>query len=338
MSSILLTVQTDDQAVIEAVAPFLRDEFNLSSLAANPGHLDPHFWSRVTELGWMTATLDEAHGGIGFDLVQDMLLNREYGRYLAPVSLLSTALGIRLLARRGVALPSGLRDGSERIGFAAFVAGGRTGSTLTGEVHLVDANAQYFLIADHGGAALFWRDALSQMTAVESLDPTVTLARATLGRAAATYLPADDGALPTRMQLLIAAQLTGIALAASDMAVEYAKVRVQFGKPIGAFQAVAHLCVDAAVRARASDAQVALAAIASRDAWGDAELQVAASALLAGSAAFLAGTNNIQVHGGMGYSAESGAHLFLKRSVLLKRLLPGIAASEAALLRRREED
>ena len=88
----------------------------------------------------------------------------------------------------------------------------------------------------------------------------------------------------------------------------------------------------------ASDAQVALAAIASRDAWGDAELQVAASALLAGSAAFLAGTNNIQVHGGMGYSAESGAHLFLKRSVLLKRLLPGIAAAEAALLRRREED
>jgi alkylation response protein AidB-like acyl-CoA dehydrogenase len=334
MSRISLTPQPDDLAVIEAVAPLLRDIFALSTLAGNPGRLDPGFWPNVVELGWTTATLDEAQGGTNFDLVQDMLMNREYGRFLAPVSLLSTALGLRHLAQCGLLVPPRLKDGSERIGFAAFVAGGNTGPTLDGEVHLVDAEAQHFLLVDVEGAALFARGAAGEIVAVESLDPTVSLARARLQQVAAAYVPARDGLLPLRTRLLIAAQLTGLALAASEMAAEYAKVRHQFGKPIGAFQAVAHLCVDAAVRARASDAQVAVAALAMRDAWPDAGLQVAAAAHIAAGAAFLAGTNNIQVHGGMGYSAESGAHLYLKRSVLLRRLLPVDDTVGGVLLRR----
>jgi Acyl-CoA dehydrogenase, C-terminal domain len=270
-------------------------------------------------------------------LVQEMLVNREYGRFLAPVALLSTALGMRLLAECGAEISTALKSGTEKIGFAAFIAGGSAGPVLDGVVHLIDTDAHYFLLVDPRGAALFSRDEAGGIIAVESLDPTVTLARANLKDARATFLPAKDGTLAGRMRLLIAAQLTGVALAASEMAAEYAKVRIQFGKPIGAFQAVAHLCVDSAVRARASDAQVALASIALRDAWPDAERQVAAAAQLAAGAAFLAGTNNIQVHGGMGYSAESGAHLLLKRSVLLKRLLPGREETEAALLRAEEE-
>src|SRR5882757_1492421 len=334
MSRISLTPQAEDQALIEAVAPVLRAELPLSSLAADPMRMAPDFWSRVAELGWMTNALDEAHGGAGLDVVQDMLINREYGRHLAPVSLLATSLGIRLLALSALPIPSALKSGVERIGFAAYMTGGQIGPTLEGEVHLIDAEAAHFLIVEDAGAALFARDAVGDAIAVESLDPTVTLARATLRRVPAAFSRAQDSALTIRMQLLIAAQLTGVALAASEMAAEYAKVRVQFGKPIGAFQAVAHLCVDASVRARASDALIAIAAIAVRDEWPRAQLQVASAAQLADSAAFLAGTNNIQVHGGMGYSAESGAHLFLKRCVLLRRLLMhGDAAKKALLCR-----
>jgi alkylation response protein AidB-like acyl-CoA dehydrogenase len=333
MSIISLTPQPDDQAVIEAVAPYLRDQFALASLVLDPRHVESGFWPHVAELGWLTATLDEQNGGTNFNLVQDMLMNREYGRYLAPVALLSTTLGIRLLTECGATVPPGLRNGAERIGFAAFIDGGAIGSVLDGAVHLVDVEAQYFLLVDGRGAALFSRGAVGEIAIVESLDPTVTLARATLRRAAATHLPGDSGALAARMRLLIAAQLTGLSLAASEAATEYAKIRIQFGKPIGAFQAVAHLCVDSAVRARASDAQLALASVALRDAWPDAELQVAAAAQLAGTAAFLAGTNTIQVLGGMGYSAESGVHLYLKRGVLLRRLLPGVAEADATLRR-----
>jgi alkylation response protein AidB-like acyl-CoA dehydrogenase len=337
MSIISLTPQPDDQAVIDAVAPYLRDQFALASLALDPRHVDTGFWPHVAELGWLTATLDEEHGGTNFDLVQDMLMNREYGRYLAPVTLLSTTLGIRLLTECGARVPQGLRNGAERIGFAAFIAGGAIGSVLDGEVHLVDADAQHFLLVDGRRAALFSRGVAGEIASVESLDPTVTLARATLRRAPATHLQGDSGALAARMRLLISAQLTGLSLAASDVAAEYAKIRVQFGKPIGAFQAVAHLCVDSAVRARASDAQLALASVALRDAWPDSELQVAAAAQLAGSTAFLAGTNTIQVLGGMGYSAESGAHLYLKRGVLLRRLLPAAAEMDATLRRMPQE-
>jgi alkylation response protein AidB-like acyl-CoA dehydrogenase len=334
MAHISLTPQPDDQAAIEAVAPLLQNEFALSALAADPGRIDPSFWSRVAELGWTSASLDEQHGGAGFDVVQEMLMSREYGRFLAPISVLSTSLGIRLLARLGHERLASVQSGAERIGFAAFIAQGRSGAVLSGEAQLIDAEARHFLMVDGAGAAVFDRAAIGNITPVKSLDPTVTLARARLREVGADWLSAGDEALPLRAQLLIAAQLTGIALAASDMAAEYAKVREQFGKPIGAFQAVAHLCVDAAVRAKASNAQVAVAAIALRDNWPDAQVEVAAASHLAAGAAFLAATNNIQVHGGMGYSAESGAHLFLKRTVLLRRLLPLKSETDTVLLRR----
>lgn len=339
MTKISLVPQPEDLAVIDAVVPFLKEEFVLTSLASAPERADPLFWPRIAELGWTTAGLDEEHGGTGFDLVQDMLMNREFGRFLAPVSLLSTSLGIRLLALSGRVTPEAILHGRERVGFAAFVAGGELGELVSGEVHLIDSQAEHFVIVEPNGSALISRDALNDIEEIDSLDPTTSLARVQLQGVPAVYRAEDETGLNARKQLLIAAQLTGIALAASDMAAEYAKVREQFGKPIGAFQAVAHLCVDAAVKARASDAQVALAAIAMRDGWRDAAAQVVAASHVAGHAAFLAGTNNIQVHAGMGYSAESGAHLFLKRCILLKRLLAGsVSAATEMLLRQHEEE
>jgi len=330
MADIVLTPQADDEAVIDAVLPFLQDEFALSTLAADPGRLDPAFWGKAAELGWLSAALPEEMGGAGFDLAQDMLMHREYGRWLAPVSLLSTALAGRLLAKLGSDLADQVLSGAVRAGFAAPLAA--ADASPGSEVHLVDATAPFFLLAGAAGASVLPREAFGAIQPVESLDPTLRLARARLERAPDLNVYAADEPISLRLQLLIAAELTGLALAASHMASEYAKTRVQFGKPIGSFQAVAHLCVDGFVRARASDAQLAYAAVALRDGLPGAEHQVVAAAHVAGTAAFVAATNNIQVHGGMGFSAESGAHLYLKRTVLLRRLLPMGEAAERLLL------
>jgi alkylation response protein AidB-like acyl-CoA dehydrogenase len=334
MTVISLAPQDDDLAVIDAVVPLLEDSFPLSTLAARPDHVPGDFWTQVADLGWIVAPLEETSGGGGFDCVQDMLMHREYGRWLAPVALLATALGARVLARSTGEIPPTILTGSERIGFAMFVDATRVDADAAGTVHLIDAGADRFLIAGPDGAAVVARSAITDIVELAGIDPTQTLARGTLTGVMGAWLSAADEPIALQMQLLLAAQLTGVALAASRMAAEYAKIREQFGKPIGAFQAVAHLCADASVRALAADAAVALAAVAVRDGWADATMQAVAAAHVASDAATLAGTSNIQVHGGMGYSAESGAHLYLKRAVLLKRLLPLADAAADILLNR----
>jgi alkylation response protein AidB-like acyl-CoA dehydrogenase len=134
------------------------------------------------------------------------------------------------------------------------------------------------------------------------------------------WVPAAQGALHRQAQLLVAAQLLGMAEASRDMAVDYAQVRMQFGQPIGAFQAVKHRCANMAIGAEALRAQLVLAAIAERDGWPDAAFQVDACRLLAARCALANAGANIQMHGGIGFTAECDAHLFLLRAHLLEHL------------------
>ena len=168
---------------------------------------------------------------------------------------------------------------------------------------------RYLLTGD--GAILAARSDVSTGELVEGLDETVTLARVTAAPA--------SGVSDARASLLIAAYLTGIAQAATDMAVEYAKTRQQFGQPIGAFQAIKHMCADMATRAAAADAQVFYAAV-TFEAVNDPVGDIAAARMLAADAALANGKANIQIHGGMGFTAECDAHLLLKRAQLMARL------------------
>lgn len=331
-SVISLSPDEDDRAVIDAVLPLLQDSFSRAAIAVDSARVPDGFWTQVSELGWLTAGLDEASGGFGFDLTQEMLMAREFGRFVAPIALIAGIVGLRVFARSGVGMPAEVLSGKARIGFATLLSEGSIGPVPTGQVYLLDAEADYFVLADECGAAVVARGAVGTVKMLDSLDPTVRLGQARLsGQPAAAWLASVDEPISARMELLVAAELTGVALAASDQAAEYARTRVQFGKPIGAFQAVAHMCVDSFVRARTADAALALAAVALRGEWEDAPERVVSAAHVAGEAAMIAATNNVQVHGGMGYSAESGAHLYLKRTVLLRRLRP-LASHEAALL------
>jgi alkylation response protein AidB-like acyl-CoA dehydrogenase len=131
--------------------------------------------------------------------------------------------------------------------------------------------------------------------------------------------------LAWQADLLACAYLTGIAEAALAMAVEYAKTRRQFDQPIGAFQSIKHACADMAVRAEAARAQTYYAAMAVvTDAAGCGN-EVAAARLITRRAAIENAKVNIQIHGAMGFTEESEAHLFLKRAHALAALGSSLA-------------
>jgi alkylation response protein AidB-like acyl-CoA dehydrogenase len=103
-----------------------------------------------------------------------------------------------------------------------------------------------------------------------------------------------------------------------EMSVEYGKVRQQFGRPIGSFQAVKHRCADMAVRAEVARSLTTYAAVALRDGEADATRHVRAAKALAADAALVNAGDNVQNHGGMGFTWESDAHLYLKRAWVLE--------------------
>ena len=135
-----------------------------------------------------------------------------------------------------------------------------------------------------------------------------------------------DAAAPLHLQLLTAAYAVGCADAARDMAADYAKLRQQFDRPIGWFQALKHICSDMAVRAAVARSQLYYAACALDAGDADAAFHIAAAKRLADQAALDNGRANIQVHGGIGMTDEAAPHLCLKRAHLLQFIAPANAA------------
>jgi hypothetical protein len=162
---------------------------------------------------------------------------------------------------------------------------------------------------------------------VDGIDPTTPTAHAALDG----DQPLDDPAA-SRARLLVAAFLAGLASGATDLAVEYAKTREQFGRPIGANQALKHALADCATRSEAAWSTVCYGAAALAEARPDHRLWLAAAARTAIDAADANARSAIQVHGGRGYTLECPAHLFLTRARIATELLGGIAHIRRALL------
>ena len=118
----------------------------------------------------------------------------------------------------------------------------------------------------------------------------------------------------TRATVLSAALLVGLAEAVRDDAVAYASERVQFGKPIGVFQAIKHPCADMAVRCEVALSQTLMAALHTRDGLADADFQAASAKAVASAAATRGAAANVQIHGGYGYTTEYDAQRFVKRA------------------------
>jgi alkylation response protein AidB-like acyl-CoA dehydrogenase len=337
-----LVPTAEQQQVIDSVTDFLKNKLPVERLRDRkiaPGAAERREWQQMAGLGWFGFGLPEDLGGIGFTLAEEALAFREFGRNLVSPAVLAASLGAQVAARAGQReLADAILSGAERpaLGISTGTAGEfkLTAKSADGELHLVDAqDVKLVLVWNEVGAALIRRADLKDIAAVEPMDMTITLERGTAQAASpVAFVAATAEPLPLRANLLVSAIMVGMAEAARDLAAEYAKIREQFGKPIGSFQAVAHQCADMAVRAEAVWVQTKFAALAARDRRSDAVFQASAASLLAGEAAFRNATMSIRVHGGIGYTADCPVHHYLKRALLLRRAVGGAQVQGARLL------
>ena len=313
----------EQQQLATAAARFLAAEAPVQGLAewAPPATL----WPKMADLGWFAIGVPGDVGGSGGSLADQALLFRELGRRLAPGPLLGTALGIAVALAGGRRdLAAGLMAGETTAGLAEPwrhpAATVSTEAGASGRFRLLDAaGADYvtFLAAD--GAALVPAgpvEAIARPLPAPDASVAVALVELSGAAAVATVAAGEAGSLiVTQGRLLAAALLVGILEAVRDMSVAYARQREQFGKPIGAFQAVKHRCADMAVRAEAAGSLLWLAAL-SLDAEAPQAHRLAASAkALASEYAVVSAHDNVQNHGGMGFTAECTAHLYVKRAL-----------------------
>ncbi|MGW6358078.1 acyl-CoA dehydrogenase family protein [Streptomyces sp. NPDC055092] len=296
----------------------------LRARRGEPSAVDPAQWAEAAEIGLLTLGLDEEHGGLGRPLEDESLLFHALGRRLASGPYLACVLGARVAARHGdTALAEAIGEGRVLVGLAEARGEAVVGPDgVKGAFDLIDAaDAGHLLVVTEHGAALFEAPGAGQVETVEALDPGMRLATATLEVTRVLHwVPADTDPLWLRALALNAAMLAGVAEATTELATRHAGQRVQFGKPIGVNQAVKHACVDMAVRAEAAVSQSLFAAVAVRSGRPDALFQLLSAKSVAGRAAIDNAASCIQLHGGMGYTDEHDAHLYLKRAHALNHL------------------
>jgi alkylation response protein AidB-like acyl-CoA dehydrogenase len=275
---------------------------------------DAQTWSSLEEIGMFGIGVSEEHGGSGLGAAEEALIVVGLGRRLAAPAVLATIGATHARTAQGELDLQGRKVAS------AYRRGERI-------IIVDDPQAQLVLVREQGGAALY-ELANTQPAAI---DERLWLAHlrtvANLGEPIARF---TDSQL-LRLRLLDAAALSGIAEATLDMAVAYAGMREQFGRPIGTFQAVKHHCANMAIAARCARDQTSFAAVAIDEARDDAALQVESALFVAGSAALENAGKNIQIHGGFGFSDEADPHLYLKRAQLQIAIAGGLEAANSRL-------
>jgi alkylation response protein AidB-like acyl-CoA dehydrogenase len=271
--------------------------------------VDRKDWLLLGEAGVFNLCLPESAGGVGLGLAEAALVFEELGRALVPGPLVASHLAAGTI--------DGADDGSVLVGMIeARPAGGNAVLPYIVE-HLDDLDV-LLVLSDEGVASLepAALDATPLQRPMDPLTPVWSVAELPGGQ------PVAGPDVATRWRhvgtVLTAALQVGLAAWVTDLAVAYAKQRRQFGRPIGGFQAVKHLCADMAVRAEVARCAVQAAAVtADQPDVGDPAVAGAGAKLLADEAAIANGRACIQVHGGMGFTWEVPAHLAYKRSRVL---------------------
>lgn len=301
----------EELEIATAAADYLADAMPIDRLHhVGNADMDADLRSSLGEMGWFALSLPAAGGGSGLSPVEHALFFREVGRQCGPIDVLTQSLAAHVTD--DAELRSAILGGA--VGVALVVPEG-TGFRALGAV-----DAQYFLRADRLSAELYSAVGVVANPRA-SLDPATSLQLLPTPPSLIATLAGDH--VWTMGQLGTAAMLVGIAEAALEQIVEYAKVRETFGKKIGSWQAVRHPCADMAIRLEAARAQLWYAATAMKEGREDAPVHLDAAKHLANLAAAANADSNIQLHGGIGVTDEHHAHLFLKHGLVLARLFGG---------------
>jgi len=323
-----IAITEEHRALAQTVAGLLTKHQSRAAargLLTEEADARPAFWAELSGLGLLGLHIPEEHGGSGFGLAETLVVAEQMGRYLAPGPFVPTVVTSAVLAAAGTddlqkrLLPA-LADGSV-IGAVALggevrhangAATGKAGVVISGhlaDVLLVPAGDDVLVIEKAAGGV--------QAEVPANLDQSRRAARVRLDAAPATVLPGARGLLTGVARAVLAAEAAGIASETTEQAAEYAKIRQQFGRPIATFQAVKHHCANMLVAAELAAAATWDAGRAGIDGGDQLRYTAAIAAALAVPAAVSNASLNIQVHGGIGFTWEHDAHLYLRRAAAI---------------------
>ena len=308
----------EDEIALQRAAGDLLDALSSpervrAAITGDDGY-DRSLWRSMVDQGWMGVELDERRGGLGLGTVAAAVLLEQVGRHVAPVPFLPSLVALGALAR---AADDGVRDAEPWV--ERLVSGDAIACVAWGDGPVIAAPvADVAVIGAH-----------DQVTAVEltasgrpSREPAMDLTRAlgwlrpdegpafTLGGREAADALLDAGAT------YVSAEMLGGASRVLELTVEYAKERVQFGRPIGSFQAVKHRCADMLVDVEGMRSTAYHGAWCIGAAEPDASVAASTAKVWCSDASRRVMASGLQVHGGIGFTWEHDLHLYLKRSQL----------------------
>jgi alkylation response protein AidB-like acyl-CoA dehydrogenase len=347
----------EQEELRSAVRRFLQEKSpstEVRRLMETADGFDQAVWDQMAnQLGLQALAIPEAYGGAGFTHVELTVVFEEMGAALQCAPYFSTvALGANALlssddeAAKKDLLP-GIADGSTKATFALTEDSGRWDAesvtlaasggpqwTLDGhKMYVIDGHtadlivvvartaAGLSLFAVEGGAAGLTRTPLATM------DQTRKQARLEFSSTPARLIGKDGAAAPVVGRTLdlaavaLAAEQVGGAQRCLDMAVDYAKTRIQFGRPIGSFQAIKHKCADMLLEVESAKSAAYYAGWAAADDSDELPVVASLAKSYCSEAYFHAASENIQIHGGIGFTWEHDAHLYFKRAKSSELLL-----------------
>jgi len=303
---------TDDQQAIKSTArEFLASRFKPEKVRelAESGEYDSSLWDEMAELGWPGIFVDEDHGGQALGVVELVILMEELGYVAAPSPFFSNAAAGLLVQFAGSAdqqaqwLP-GVASGEAR-GTVGVVAG-------EGSAPLVpDAEmAEFIVLVDGDSASVVSKDDAS-IERVDTIDDTRPYSR--VSASGGEGLEGDVAGALARVAVALSAEMVGLSQKSLEMAVEYAKDRQQFGRPIGAYQAVSHNCAQMLMETESARSLTLYAAWAADHEPESLPVAASMAKAYASDAGFRVPARSLQVHGGIGFTWEHDLQFFLKR-------------------------
>jgi alkylation response protein AidB-like acyl-CoA dehydrogenase len=292
-------LDTDERALQAGIRDLCRGVFPMETVRALDamGGVEDSSWDALVDAGVFTLRRSEADGGAGLGMIAAVIVFEELGRALVPGPL----VGTHVTRTRGA--PEEILVLHER---------------QEAMIPYLDV-ADVVAVMDDEGLWLIKKSEIEAEPVPQPLDPLTPMHRViSMPQGRRLVDRAETDAIRTEATVLTAALLVGIASAETDLAVAYAKERKQFGRVIGSFQAVKHMCADMLTRAEVARAAVYAAGVhLDGNGDGDTARAVTGAKLLASDAAFANGKACVQVHGGMGFTWEIDAHLYLKRAAVL---------------------
>ncbi|WP_192810900.1 MULTISPECIES: acyl-CoA dehydrogenase [Mycolicibacterium] len=294
---------------------------------------DDALWAEIVSTGWLGLHIEERFGGQGYGLPELAVVCEQLGRVAISGPFLPTVVAAAVVAESGTDaqrqrwLPR-LISGATVVGLGAAnsIAVLQDSSLSADAVAVLGESASDLFLLPVGDDLVLvesgQRTETREIKSVDQLLRPVTVLRLSSAPVADVFRGAV-GTLSRYLRLLAAAEAVGGLAACTEMATAYAATREQFGRPIGSYQAVKHHCADMLV-----DTELALAATwdAARASGQEADLTAAMAAGFALPAYQRVALKNIQVHGGIGYTWEHDAHLYVRRATVLLTFLGGAEA------------